>query len=229
MCRKDYGIDDGTDYGEIFLFTLPLAHPDTEDHQVASEIDSPAEEVSHVTEKETDNGYSSSLQVGLSRGEHPCRRIVFELHSKEEPVMSRRAWSRWGVAAVRDSLPTPSSSYVSDKASSVPPPTSAASSSAQERNPEVLSSDRDMHCFDHAKVKEIHKVVVWDWQDTFNARSSEPADSETEGMGRVRRSMEAEFVRGLKYGDRIALWKHAPRNSWARREYSATVTVYWAV
>ncbi|EIW75423.1 hypothetical protein CONPUDRAFT_131665 [Coniophora puteana RWD-64-598 SS2] len=200
MCRKDYGLDDGTDYGEIFLFTMPLAHPDTVDHQVASKI-------------------------SIKRGEHPCRRIVFELHSRD------KGWSDYPEQhGTYDRTRSWFDVSIDDPhgfifAFGLLPP-SAPADSATNRTVEAIS-DRDLQRNVHAKAGDTRHVIVWDWKDTI--KDGSPEALEAERMGGGWRSMDGEFVRGMKDGDQIALWMNAIEQGWVCRVSRAIVTIYWAV
>jgi len=114
--RQVHGVHESLGYSKAYLVTLPLAHPHTEGHHTTSPGKPPAVQPCQHMKGEV----GSDAGEGMKRGKHPCRRIVFELHSRDQGWSDysenhgtydrTRSW--FDVSVVRDfsSLLPPSSS-----------------------------------------------------------------------------------------------------------------------
>ncbi|EIW77968.1 hypothetical protein CONPUDRAFT_109281 [Coniophora puteana RWD-64-598 SS2] len=198
------GGDDVED--KVYLRTLPLAYPKTEGSHVASAGQYPI----HRPPR------GSNEEEYPRRGQHPCRRIVFELLSRDQGWSSDRAyhktyahsWTWFDVSVERAS--ESDSGGVADQVE-------------HGLHPKDTHLQRNVH----AKREFTRHVIVWDWQDTVEEGSLEAMVANEQGRG--WRSMDGQLVRSLECGDRLVLWMHARFGGWRCIAESAKVTVYWAV
>ncbi|EIW75417.1 hypothetical protein CONPUDRAFT_85251 [Coniophora puteana RWD-64-598 SS2] len=167
--RQVRGVHKSPCCSEAYLVTLPLAHPHTEGHHIASPGKPPAVQL-HQDMKE---GAVSDASGGIRRGEHPCRRIVFELHSRDQ------GWSDYPehhgtYDATRSWFDV---SVVRDFSSLLLLPPSAPADSATNHTVGAMR-DRDLQRNVHAKAEETWHVIVWDWKDTIEEGSREALEAE---------------------------------------------------
>ncbi|KAH7925690.1 hypothetical protein BV22DRAFT_1128833 [Leucogyrophana mollusca] len=227
---------------EMYMRTLPLAVPGVEGHisLMGREVEDGAAVKAFVLGMD-EGGESYGGRWLPPRGEHPCKKIVFQLWSKgqghaHDPTNegSYRGSYTWFDAGVE----TPLSAITLDHSVSWPVYLiTAASGSAHLAWSPFEFAGRDEHPSlplpthlqrnVHGKREVHHHTVVWHYLDHVERGSPEAVEAEVKGQG--WKSLDGGFVRGLKVGDCITLWMRARFPARVMKASKAKIDVYWAV
>ncbi|KAL1870267.1 hypothetical protein VTK73DRAFT_2716 [Phialemonium thermophilum] len=186
--------------------------------------------------------------------EHPCRKIVFTLRSRDqgwggEPgshgtYLKSWTWFDAGferLCRIRDDSPSGSAPEPALGSGSRKPPVSFEQCRLRPLSPPTLPPDDDK-LFDHpllpdparkvqanvvAKRQPTEHRVTWSWRDDVDPDST--AAMQLEEAGRGRATGNGEFVRALRLGDTVTLWAHARFPGWINFVEKVQIDVYWAV
>ncbi|KAI9762849.1 MAG: hypothetical protein M4579_000202 [Chaenotheca gracillima] len=193
---------------------------------------------------------SGSVQEWIPpRGEHPCRKIVFELSSHDQgfggPVSDRGTYkSSWtwfdAVVAPPPSL-KPIPQHLKTKSAESDIESDIESDVCDEHDTDGEEQDaapkKDKHPFLPPSTRvqanalgtqqTRHHIVTWSADD--NGEVDGEAGDEANENGRGRETVDGKFVRDLKIGDTIQLWARARFPAWSNSVEKASVRVYWAI
>ncbi|KAH7925672.1 hypothetical protein BV22DRAFT_1033714 [Leucogyrophana mollusca] len=176
------------------------------------------------------------------RGEHPARKIVFDLWSKDQgwsnEIANRGTYNgswTWFDADIETLKSDPfrdSKSAVSwpehllFKESDAPELAGSFEFDRRQTGHPLLPPPTHLQRNVHAKNKIHHHTVTWHYRDTIAEGS--PAALAAEERGQGWKSLDGNFIRSLKAGDCITLWMRARFPTRRLDITKASITVYWA-
>jgi len=175
------------------------------------------------------------------RGEHPCRKIIFQLWSKDQGWSddvdnhgTYRGSYTWYDASVetfasdilnggRVIWPAHLLTYESDS-----PLLAESPFHFIRRDPDhpFLPPPTHLQRNVHAEDQIHHHTIVWHYLDCIGEN---PGLATQELDGRGWKSRDGSFVRSLKVGDCITLWMRARFPGWSSLIEKAKIEIYWAV
>ncbi|KAI1203489.1 hypothetical protein F5X97DRAFT_283117 [Nemania serpens] len=185
----------------------------------------------------------------LSTLEHPFRKIVFDIVSRDQgwggdiashhTYQSSWTWFDAGIDRF-DKGHTPateSAESTQAKTSSEPQevPTTCAIRPVWPTLKENLSEyhheldprpDHMIQCNRLAEHDWQHHHIEWSWQDDSNPESSAGQKLTTNGRGAA--TGNGSFIRSLKLGDMVTVWGRARYGGWKNSVEKVEVQVYWA-
>ncbi|KAI1163528.1 hypothetical protein F5B18DRAFT_319421 [Nemania serpens] len=185
----------------------------------------------------------------LSTLEHPFRKIVFDIVSRDQgwggDVQSRRtyqsSWTWFDAGIDRfDKGHTPASESVEStqaKTSSEPQnvPTTCAIRPVWPTLKEDLSeyhhglhptADHMIQCNRLAEHDWQHHHIEWSWDDDIEPESSAGIGLTSNGRGSA--TGDGSFIRSLRLGDMVTVWGRARFGGWTNSVEKVKVQVYWA-
>ena len=227
---------------KMYMRTLPFAVYGTEGDMTLTKEDL----VESATESFSigmENGEEAKLGKWLPpRGEHPCRKIVFQLWSKDQGWSddgdnhgTYRGSYSWFDASVETVAPDILNRgpiawprfllrYESDT-----PLVAESHFNFIRRDPDhpFLPPPTHLQRNIHASRDFHHHTVTWHYLDFIDENSPPVLEADLNGQG--WKSLDGTFVRSLKVGDCITLWMRTRFPGWWLRIEKAKIEVYWAV
>jgi hypothetical protein len=184
------------------------------------------------------------------RLEHPCRKIVFNIHSndqgwggdREDHGTYRKSWTWFDAGLERFDAHAEDAGKDVEKALASPPNTDIPGSALRPLWPPTLVNEdgetsyaHELHSTPEHRIQSNalstrqtrHHHVEWRCTDDVDPESDE-ADA-LEAAGRGRATGNGEFVRNMKLGDVVTVWGRARFGGWQNQVYKVEIKVYWAV
>ncbi|KAJ5180434.1 hypothetical protein N7492_003644 [Penicillium capsulatum] len=208
-CRMKDEVVVGTDRDRVLLKTVPLCYD----------------------RKRLEN--EPSPRPLPHRTVHPCRKILFELSSRDQgwgpprENMYRCSWTWFDTEVIRGAHAK--NMYAGGTEQDLLDNEQGQVRKHYGPNDKNLLPGDDKLQVNGARVSEKQNVqIIWHYLDHIKPDSPEAHDIE-HTRGRGRSTLDGRGVRELEVGDSIALWARARFMGWSNHVYAAKVRVFWAV
>ncbi|CAG7919217.1 unnamed protein product [Penicillium olsonii] len=167
------------------------------------------------------------------RGAHPCRRIIFNLSSRDQGGgrprhnMYEFSWTWFDTEVIHGAHKK--CMYANGNEQEILDNERGQVRKHYTEADDLLLPRGNKLQVNGAHVSEMqHNTIIWDYRDDVKADSPEAHEIEkTRGRGRL--TLDGRGVRELEVGDSIALWARARFPGWSNHVHRASVRVYWAV
>ncbi|KAK1763564.1 hypothetical protein QBC33DRAFT_549332 [Phialemonium atrogriseum] len=177
----------------------------------------------------------------LTLVEHPCRKIVFTIHSRDQgwggnvqdhgTYKSSFTWFDAGLERFEagDGVSASAPALDASELRSIWPEVRTNEQGEQYIHADLLSDPEHLVQFNLLAAARVMKHrVEWSYLDDIDPQSTEAAES-LERVGRGTNSVDGKFVRSLKLGDVVTLWARARFAGWQNRVQRVQMDVYWVV
>ncbi|KAI0476020.1 hypothetical protein GGR56DRAFT_640689 [Xylariaceae sp. FL0804] len=234
-CLPIYGTR--ADEDKFMLRTEPFGltrwHPDRLDLWRSQAVPRPLEEEYAESELE------KFIEGPKSKLEHPVRKIVFDITSKDQGTGGdpadrgtfRYSWTWFDVGI--DRFDKQHESSESGEGADIP--CSAIRPVWPPLREDASAYDHALHADKYHMIQSNrlahrpwqHHHIEWSWTDDIDPASA--AGEELERNGRGAATGNGAFLRNIKLGDMITVWGRARFGGWRNMIQNLEIRVYWAL